>query len=297
MPLHLNKGELMYKILGQDGKEYGPVNADTLRQWLTQGRLNAQTRVCAEGATEWKPLAEFPELALIPMASTPSAAAPAAQPLAQASLPVPAQQTGLAIASLVLGIISVLSIMCGGILLGLPAIITGHMAVGRARRSPAVYGGKGMAIAGLALGYFSLVLTALMIASFFFWFAPNARFGPARQASAATAESIQCVNNLKQIGLAARLYSNDNGDTFPKDFLSMSNELNTPKILRCPADKSRTRADDWASFSPANVSYEFLVPGAKEKDVVRTPVFRCPIHKSICFGDGSVERGDQRRPR
>ena len=31
----------MYKILGGDGKEYGPVLADTLRQWVREGRANA----------------------------------------------------------------------------------------------------------------------------------------------------------------------------------------------------------------------------------------------------------------
>jgi hypothetical protein len=59
----------MYKIIGADGKEYGPVTADVLRQWLAQGRLNAQTKVLANGATEWKPLAALPEFGL----SAPSA--------------------------------------------------------------------------------------------------------------------------------------------------------------------------------------------------------------------------------
>jgi hypothetical protein len=53
----------MYKIIGADQKEYGPVTAEQLRQWLAEGRVSAQTSVQSEGTTEWKPLASFPEFA------------------------------------------------------------------------------------------------------------------------------------------------------------------------------------------------------------------------------------------
>ena len=52
----------MYKIIGADGKEYGPITADILK-WVVDGRANAQTKVQLEGTTEWRTLAEFPELA------------------------------------------------------------------------------------------------------------------------------------------------------------------------------------------------------------------------------------------
>lgn len=51
----------MYKVIGADGREYGPVTAEQLREWITQGRANAQTRVQAEGGADWKPLSAFPE--------------------------------------------------------------------------------------------------------------------------------------------------------------------------------------------------------------------------------------------
>jgi hypothetical protein len=53
----------MYKIIGADGKEYGPATADQLRQWIHDRRANAQTKAQAEGDTEWKNLADFPEFA------------------------------------------------------------------------------------------------------------------------------------------------------------------------------------------------------------------------------------------
>src|SRR5687768_5827322 len=76
----------MYKIIGADQKEYGPVSADQMRQWIREGRVGAQTRVLPEGTTEWKTLGEIPELAaalpttLAPSpAPTPGAASAAAQ--------------------------------------------------------------------------------------------------------------------------------------------------------------------------------------------------------------------------
>lgn len=51
----------MYNIIGGDQKEYGPVSADQICRWIAENRLNAQSKVQAEGSSEWKPLAAFPE--------------------------------------------------------------------------------------------------------------------------------------------------------------------------------------------------------------------------------------------
>ncbi|HEX4644056.1 MAG TPA: DUF4339 domain-containing protein [Verrucomicrobiae bacterium] len=68
----------MYKIIGADQKEYGPVSAEQMRQWIAEGRVNAQTQVQSEGGAEWKPLAAYPEFAAsFPQAPPPSAAAAA----------------------------------------------------------------------------------------------------------------------------------------------------------------------------------------------------------------------------
>lgn len=53
----------MYRIIGGDRKEYGPVAAEELRRWLAEGRLNAQSLAAIEPGGEWKPLSAFPELA------------------------------------------------------------------------------------------------------------------------------------------------------------------------------------------------------------------------------------------
>lgn len=103
------------------------------------------------------------------------------------------------------------------------------------------------------------------------------------------AQSIACINNLKQLGLAARMWATDNGDVLPPNFTSMSNELFTPKVLVCPADTARQPAADWGSFTMANVSYEFLAPSGSETEPQRV-TFRCPIHGHVCLADGSVQQ-------
>jgi TM2 domain-containing membrane protein YozV len=53
----------MYKIIGTDGRQYGPVNAEQIRRWLAENRVHAQTLVQTEGASDWKPLSSFSEFA------------------------------------------------------------------------------------------------------------------------------------------------------------------------------------------------------------------------------------------
>jgi len=95
----------MYKIIGADGKEYGPISTDILKKWLVEGRINAQTKVLPEGATEWKSLAEIPELA----AALPTSS-PAAMPMGYSTGLTPAtdQTNAPGIALIVTGALNVL---------------------------------------------------------------------------------------------------------------------------------------------------------------------------------------------
>ncbi|MBI5387571.1 MAG: NINE protein [Verrucomicrobia bacterium] len=53
----------MYRIIGIDGRQYGPVTAEQVRDWIIAGRANGMTLGQAEGSTEWKPLTSFAEFA------------------------------------------------------------------------------------------------------------------------------------------------------------------------------------------------------------------------------------------
>jgi prepilin-type N-terminal cleavage/methylation domain-containing protein len=86
---------------------------------------------------------------------------------------------------------------------------------------------------------------------------------------------IGCVNNLKEIGLAFRIWEGDNGDKYPMEisvtnggsmelvvtgnalttFLVLSNELGTPKILHCPEDTEHIGTNSFAVLASLNISY------------------------------------------
>jgi hypothetical protein len=100
--------------------------------------------------------------------------------------------------------------------------------------------------------------------------------------------SIYCINNLKQFGLAVRIWANDNGEINPPNIVVMSNELSNAKILICPADKGRVAATDFATFTAANCSYEYLAPGGSTDEPTRI-LSRCPVHGHIGLCDGSVQ--------
>src|SRR5688500_5234429 len=106
-------------------------------------------------------------------------------------------QTSLAVTSLVLGI---LSMICFGLLTGLPAIITGHISKNRAAKDPTRYGGAGMALAGLIMGYLSIVSTIFITAVI------AGMTLPALAKAKERAQRIGCLNNLRQVVTAAKLY-------------------------------------------------------------------------------------------
>ena len=71
----------MYKIIGIDGQQYGPVTVEQMRRWLNENRINTHTLVQAEGMQDWKPLSTFAEFAGDFKAPPPM---PVPQPVSQA---------------------------------------------------------------------------------------------------------------------------------------------------------------------------------------------------------------------
>jgi len=155
----------MYKIIGADGKEYGPIPAEVLRQWIAEGRADARTRVLAEGTTQWKVLAEAPEFSGL-LGTAPTPALPcAAMPGAEGP-----KTNALAVAGMVMGI---LAVTCGMCCYGLPfnvlGIIFSAIALSQIKQDPAGQRGRGMAIAGLVLSTLSIFLAVLFLVTGLAW--------------------------------------------------------------------------------------------------------------------------------
>ena len=60
-------------------------------------------------------------------------------------------------------VLAVLSFTCGWLFTAIPAVICGHIARSKIRKSGGALGGKGIATAGLILGYIALVLGVMGI--------------------------------------------------------------------------------------------------------------------------------------
>ena len=123
---------------------------------------------------------------------------------------------------------------------------------------------------------------------------------PALARAKARAQRIGCTSQIKQVGLAYRLFSNDHGDKFPFDvseaeggsrgatapnnanggsavaiYTTLSNELVTPKVLVCNSDGGKTRASDFLNDTAVSfgkqanpedgLSYFAGVDGAEDK--------------------------------
>ena len=140
----------MYKLIGADGREYGPVSADQLRRWIGERRLNAQTLIRAEGSADWKPLGSVPEFSLWPGSSaTPSGFVD----------PTAVRRTNsMALTGLIFALIAITFGMCCcyGFPFNVLGVIFSLMGLSQIRQSPEIYDGHGIAIAGLVISILSI---------------------------------------------------------------------------------------------------------------------------------------------
>lgn len=136
---------------------------------------------------------------------------------------------GLAIASLICGIAG---ITCFSILAGIPAVVTGHLALGRIKRAAGALAGRGIAIAGLVLGYISIGATIV----FFVVGLLLAILSPAVAGARASAQKVVCRNNLHQIGLAILTYADEHDSRLPDSLSELVDGKHLPaQALTCPA--------------------------------------------------------------
>jgi thiol:disulfide interchange protein len=141
----------MYRIVGADGRQYGPVTGEVLRRWIAEGRASGQTLTQAEGAPAWQPLASFPEFADVS----------APPPLVAGA---PATTNSLAVWGFVCGL---LALTCGCCCYGFPfnllGIIFSTIGLSQIRASRGREAGTALAVVGLILSLLSFMLGVVLM--------------------------------------------------------------------------------------------------------------------------------------
>jgi prepilin-type processing-associated H-X9-DG protein len=276
----------MYKIIGTDGQPYGPVNAEQIRRWVAENRVNAQTLIQTEGAPDWKPLGSLPEFAF-ELKTVP----PATPALPSAAPVTPSKTSGLAVSSLVLGVLGVFT--CG--ITALIGLVLGIIAMVKVSNSRGALRGNGMALAGIIVSGIFLLMIPIYAAMLL----------PALAAAKQKAQAINCVNNEKQLARAVRIYSNDNTNRFPPTATwcdAIKLEVGSEKVFKCAAVNSSSRCDyafnarldglDESKIAPNTVMI-FESDGGWNANGGPEQMIGKPRHNRVfvvAFADGSVQQ-------
>lgn len=129
-----------YHIIGTDGKTYGPVGAEKIREWIAQGRVDCRTATFTEGASDWTFLGLLPEFA--PFFASPP-------PLKTDAVPV-RKTNGFATAGLVCGLLAWCCCCCC-VPFSLLGLIFSIIALVQINAQPETQEGRTLAILGLIL--------------------------------------------------------------------------------------------------------------------------------------------------
>lgn len=169
------------------------------------------------------------------------------------------KSTSMAVASMVMGI---LSWVCGGIFLAIPAVVCGHIARGKIKRGECA--GDGMALAGLITGYSNIAVSVILI--------PLILAGmllPALSSARDKARRISDAANMKQIGVALRQYSMEYDGYYPPydgaqglNLLLTTDMINNPKVFVCPSTETKPVAPGQV-LTEENTDYIYIAPKKK----------------------------------
>lgn len=112
---------------------------------------------------------------------------------------------------------------------------------------------------------FAVTLTVFIIGAMFFIMGMNPYLSEARE----KARIATCVNNLKQLGLALRMYAGDNDDIFPESLADLYPDYITqPRVFYCPGEYYVGAGEGEylapKTFDPSKISYTYT-PGLTEE--------------------------------
>ena len=148
----------IYKIISENGQEYGPATVEQIRQWIAEGRVERRTPIFVEGAKDWNFVALLPEFAgCFGAAGTPPPIAPPPRGLTTAGQM--AKTNSYAQAGMIFGILSLVCCCCG-FPFAILGLIFSLIGLSQINANPQLHEGRGMAIAGLILSGLSLLFSA-----------------------------------------------------------------------------------------------------------------------------------------
>ena len=148
----------IYKIIGDNGHEYGPVTDEQIRQWIIQGRIERQTPVFVDGAKDWNFIGLLPEFSsYFPTIGAPPPITPPTRGVFSAGQM--AKTNSYALWGMIFGILSLICCCCG-FPFGILGLIFSLIGLSQINANPQLHEGRGMAIAGLILSILSLLLGA-----------------------------------------------------------------------------------------------------------------------------------------
>jgi hypothetical protein len=108
---------------------------------------------------------------------------------------------------------------------------------------------------------------------------------PRRPPNPAFVQWQACQENVDAIIGALSRYQLAHDDELPVSLAALTNELASPLVLVCPADKDHQPATTWATWNPGQITYGYELrrsPAHADWDAA----IRCPVHR----GDWVFER-------
>jgi hypothetical protein len=100
---------------------------------------------------------------------------------------------------------------------------------------------------------------------------------PMHPQTLADRQAAACGENVNEISNAVCQWALAHDHRVPGTLAELTNELASPQVLVCPADKTRQAAMDWAAWNPGQVTYSYE-PQPGVSPPAWTAELRCPVH-------------------
>lgn len=230
----------MQIFIQHQGRQCGPFAVDQVRSGLADGTYQLSDLAWYEGATGWLPLSTVPGFGdnLSGATAHPSAT----------------RTSGLAITSLVLGILAFLTVG----LTAIPAVICGHLALGKIKRSAGAQSGGGLAIAGLVTGYFGFFIIGIAVLA--------GLAAPLVIRQRKKADQTEAISNARSFGVALFEFKEEYG-SYPDDATAkaVADATETEKVTGSTAN-DRFRQLIRAGITPSEWVFYAHIPGVHKPD-------------------------------